>query len=60
MGECFFWYLSTWVVPDKGPVKMVVCVRARVWSLMCHLETNHSGVLKLVFFGGSKQPVQQN
>jgi len=39
-----------------------VCARARarVWSLMCHLETNHSGILKLVFFGGSKQPVQQN
>jgi len=19
MGECFFWYQFTWIVPDKGP-----------------------------------------
>ena len=26
MGECFFWYRPTWVVPDKRPLNGCVCV----------------------------------
>ena len=26
MGECFFWYLPTRVVPDKRPLNGCVCV----------------------------------
>ena len=26
VGECFFWYWLTWVVPDKGPLNGYVCV----------------------------------
>ena len=28
MGECFFWYRPTWVVPDKRPLNGCVCVCA--------------------------------
>jgi len=27
VGECFFWYQPTRVVPDKGPLNGCVCVR---------------------------------
>ena len=30
MGECFFWYRPTLVVPEKRPLKGCVCVRVRV------------------------------
>ena len=26
VGECFFWYRSIWLVPDKGPLNGCVCV----------------------------------
>ena len=26
VGECFFWYRPTWVVPDKRPLNGCVCV----------------------------------
>ena len=26
MGECFFWYRPTWVVPDQRPLNGCVCV----------------------------------
>jgi len=33
MGECFFWYRSTRVVPDQGPLKGCVCVCVCVCTL---------------------------
>ena len=31
-----FWYLLTWVVPDQGPLKTVVCVYVMLAdSLLC-------------------------
>ena len=39
MGECFFWYRPTRVVPDKRPLNgcvcvcVCVCVRVCVWVL---------------------------
>jgi len=30
VSECFFWYWSTWVVPDKRPLKSCVCVCVHV------------------------------
>jgi len=30
VGECFFWYPLTWVVPDKGPLNGCVCARVRI------------------------------
>ena len=39
MGECFFWYRLTWVVPDKGSFKIVVVASAEeggyVFSSVC-------------------------
>jgi len=30
-----FWYRLTWVVPDKGPLKGCVCVRACACMCVC-------------------------
>jgi len=30
VGECFFWYPLTRVVPDKGPLNGCVCARVRI------------------------------
>ena len=35
MGECFFWYWPTWVVPDKGPLDGCVCVCVYVCVRAC-------------------------
>ena len=35
MGECFFWYWPTRVVPDKGPKQLCVCMRACVRACVC-------------------------
>ena len=34
MGECFFWYQPTWVVPDKGRLNSCVCSssQGRIYS----------------------------
>jgi len=38
-----FWYRLTWVVPEKGPLNMCVCVRVRVrmcvWARARHSLT---------------------
>ena len=34
MGECFFWYRPTRVVPDKRPLNGCVCVCACVRACM--------------------------
>ena len=35
MGECFFWYQPTWVVPDKGPLNGCVCSSVTVSGCFC-------------------------
>ena len=35
MGECFFWYWPTRVVPDKGPLNGCVCVCVCTVAVVC-------------------------
>ena len=41
MGECLFWYQSTRVVSDKGPLNGCVCVCVCVFSLMTEWKPQH-------------------
>jgi len=38
VGECFFWYRPTRVVPDKGPLNSSVCVKI-YWYIYFHVFT---------------------
>jgi len=46
VGECFFWYWPTLVVPDQrllnGCVYVRVCVCVCVWGFTCHSTQNRS------------------
>ena len=52
MGECFFWYRPTWVVPDKGPLNGCVCACAKVVVTDMFIEAAIApeAVLKAVTF----------
>ena len=52
MGECFFWYWPTRVVPDKGPliVCVCVCVCARV-ALLTMIAVFQAVVLSTLLYG---------
>jgi len=38
-----FWYRLTWVVPDKGPLKMAVCVCS--WTIAAQDNAAHQRLL---------------
>ena len=38
MGECFFWYWPTRVVPDKGPLNGCVCVSLKYLSVTAEMK----------------------
>ena len=44
VGECFFWYRPTWVVPDKKPLNSCVCVccsgKESLIQISCMQQTN--------------------
>jgi len=45
VGECFFWYRPTRVVPDKGPLNSCVCVCDALLFLI-HCEEYYFGTLE--------------
>ena len=46
MGECFFWYRPTWVVPDKRPLNGCVCVCVCACACVCCMAAA-AGVFQL-------------
>ena len=48
MGECFFWYWPSRVVPDKGPLNGCVCVWAfSALTLLLGWQEGHPACKKL-------------
>ena len=43
-----FWYQLTWVVPEKGPLNVCVCVCVRACVRVCDMITNAPYVNKLI------------
>ena len=50
VGECFFWYWLTWVVPNKGPLNGCVCVHScsLFWCCTLLLHFAFSALMLLV------------
>jgi len=53
VGECFFWYRPTWVVPDQRPLDGCVCAFQLSQVCFCHLFVNYA--MKMLWTVGTRE-----
>ena len=58
VGECFFWYWPTWVVPDTGPLNSCVLCIFYLLTLVCHREVGIGGMWCRTLLGNLLQQLR--